>query len=808
MNIRKVHIFSLVSAWVAGAGLTAVLLFSLAGKLEAAPTATLYVNAATGNDANDCLSAGTACRTVGAAVGKAASGDSIQIAAGTYVEYGITISSKELTLTGAGAGNTILDGGGNGRIFTIQSTTVISGVSIQNSRIVTSSTNTFEVGGGAIQVGTFVVFTLRNSRVISNSTVGTGGAIFNNGTLILENTDVLSNTADGPGGGIYNFIQGAITITNGTIGGNTAGGIYGGGIYTNQPLYLYNMTVRDNSAPSLAGGVYLNLAATEEAVMDGVTFTGNQAASGAALFAQSGAISMTNSTVSGNNASADFGGIYISGPNVSLNLVNSTIAYNKRANSTGSGINGIMVNNNAVVTFTNSLMAYNGSINCFGTAGNWTSAGYNLSSDTSCAFTQTGDQQGVDPLLGPLADNGGATLTHALLPGSPAIDAGTNSGCPATDQRGIARPYDGDNDNIATCDIGAVEAQHQLAIADTLLLEGDAGTSTAVFTVTLSPTSTQIVTVDYATADGTAAAGSDYNAITGTLTFNPGDSTQFVSVQVIGDLADESDETFTVQLSNAANAFLLDSQATGTIVDNDGLPALTIADQTVLEGNIGTVDALFLVTLSPASPDVVTVDYTTNDGTAVAGNDFTAISGTLTFNPGDITQTITIQVTGDDVDEGSSESFTVDLSNPTNAKTTDNSANGTITDDDTARLTHNIGPQVLEGDSGLTPMVFTVTLSTPASFTVTVDYDATTSSGGNGGATAGVDFVPISGTLTFNPGETAQNYTVQINGDTDSEEDEVFFSVISNANVPISVGGSQGTILNDDFYVYLPMIVR
>src|SRR5206468_2867515 len=154
--------------------------------------------------------------------------------------------------------------------------------------------------------------------------------------------------------------------------------------------------------------------------------------------------------------------------------------------------------------------------------------------------------------------------------------------------------------------------------------EGNSGTSSATFTVSLSAASPQTVTVAYATADGTATAGSDYTATSGTLTFTPGQTTKTVAVPVKGDTADEADETFTVTLSNPTEATLGTTSATATIANDDG-PAISISGPVspVNEGNSGTTSAIFTVTLSAVNANDVTVNYATSAGSATAGSDFT-----------------------------------------------------------------------------------------------------------------------------------------------------------------------------------------
>jgi Zn-dependent metalloprotease len=220
-----------------------------------------------------------------------------------------------------------------------------------------------------------------------------------------------------------------------------------------------------------------------------------------------------------------------------------------------------------------------------------------------------------------------------------------------------------------------------IAISDVSVAEGNSGTVNANFIVTLSAPSAQTVTVNYSTANGTATGG-DYGA-TGfaILSFAPGTTSKTISVPVIGDTANELDETFFVNLAGAVNATIYDNQGQGTITNDDALPSLSMNDVSVTEGNSGTTNAIFTATLSAASGLTVTVNYGTSSGTASAGSDFTVTSGALSFAPGITTRTITVPVLGDTNYEPN-ENYKVVLNSPANASLLLSEGQGTIVNDD------------------------------------------------------------------------------------------------------------------------------
>jgi urease beta subunit len=308
--------------------------------------------------------------------------------------------------------------------------------------------------------------------------------------------------------------------------------------------------------------------------------------------------------------------------------------------------------------------------------------------------------------------------------------------------------------------------------------------------LTLSSAYSTPIKVHYQTANSSADAGSDYAAASGDVTFAAGQTMQTLTVSVLGDRLPESTETFFVNLTSN-DAFMADDQGVGSILDDE--PRISIKDVNVTEGNTGSTSAIFTLNLSAAYDAPVTVHYNTSDGSAIAGSDYTAASGDVTFAAGQTMQTLTVAVLGDRVFEPT-ESFYVNLSAATNASIGDSQGIGSILDDEPRISINNVSQKEGNGN-GTTSFVFTVTLLAPYDQPVTVNYATV-----NGTATAGNDYVAKSGTITFAPGETSKTITIVVNRDKNLESNETFFVDLSGAsnNALISKSRGIGTILDDD----------
>ena len=314
---------------------------------------------------------------------------------------------------------------------------------------------------------------LQNGCAAGNSTVGRGGAIWNDGFVQIANGDVSGNKASYFGAGLYTSPSGSLVLSISTVRNNQrlAGGtLEGGGVYSAGYQTTINFSlIEGNSADTGAGIANAgNMLIRQSVVSNNMAATFGQAAG----IYNSGSLGVVNSTVSGNTQFAEGAVFNDSGGTLSLRY--STIAANETAVNSGGLVNdGALSLNGTLIADNTMLLTPAANVDCDNRAGSVTDEGYNLvETATTCVTDGTNNNQvGVDPLLEALADNGGSTLTHALQDGSAAIDAG-NSVCTANfvdglDQRGVARPQG------STCDIGAYEAETQMAMTPTLTMYPD-----------------------------------------------------------------------------------------------------------------------------------------------------------------------------------------------------------------------------------------------------------------------------------------------------------------------------------------------
>ncbi len=354
-------------------------------------------------------------------------------------------------------------------------------------------------------------------------------------------------------------------------------------------------------------------------------------------------------------------------------------------------------------------------------------------------------------------------------------------------------------------------APPNLSINDVTVTEGNSGTATAAFTVSLSaPAQAADVSFDVATQDNIATtANSDYVAAPLTSHVIPAGQTSLTfSVTVNGDTAVEPDETFFVNVTNVSGAAVTDGQGTGTI-QNDDLPTLSIDDVSDTEGNSGTKIFSFHVTLSAPAPAAVTFDIATADGTAQdhnpvsEDNDYQARSlAAQTIAQGNSSYTLNVTVNGDTAIEPD-ETFFVNVSNVAGATVLDGQGQGTITNDDSPILSINDVSQA-EGDAGSTTFTFTISSTLPAP-AGGITFDVATADGtaqDDNPVSEDNDYVTNSTTgKTITAGNTSTTFDVTVNGDTLVEPNETFNVVISNPSgggASVGDGTGVGNIQNDD----------
>jgi hypothetical protein len=334
-----------------------------------------------------------------------------------------------------------------------------------------------------------------------------------------------------------------------------------------------------------------------------------------------------------------------------------------------------------------------------------------------------------------------------------------------------------------------------VSIADASVTEGNGTTTVAVFHVTLSSPTGHPVAVDYATHDGSATSPDDYLPASGTVTIAAGDTDATVTVSIVGDTLHEADETFTVTIANPSSGVALArAVATGTIVDDDDPPVVSVANTSVPEGDAGTTVATFTVTASSVSGLPASVSFTTADGTATAPDDYTATTGTVTIPAGSTTATFGVVVNGDTLHE-TNETFVVHLGNPVDATIGDADATGTIVDDDPVPTVSVGDASAPDGAAGTTTnAVFPVTLSAVSGVDTTVDFATA-----DGTATQPDNYTATAATLTIAAGSTTGTITVPVVGGMPHEGDRTFTVNLSNPS-GATLGASAtatGTIVDE-----------
>lgn len=472
-----------------------------------------------------------------------------------------------VSIVGAGPEETIIDAAAIDRVMDLLPAdaprdVALTDLTLRNGHFVAPSTDGLVPTGAGLRVGLHVHLdlvrvTVRDNRAEAGTPrdavgISNRGCIFGERVRILDNFDTSVNWSIA-GGVFTDGMDSCLTLVDSELRGNrgnNAGAIF---VERDASVNLRRTLITDNEG-GFSGAMALDQ--TNTALLENVTISGNHGA----------------------NA------ILVDG-NSTLTLINSTVTDNRNLpglTTLVGGIHDVHLQDHTFIS--NTILSGNGpgfvADDCLGVE---TLDGGNIVGDSKrCNFSPLpSDQPDVDPGLEPLADNGGFTETH--LPGPNAIDHGVEGPCPATDQRGVERPLDGDDDGAAHCDVGAVEqlgepGSPSISIADRPEKELDSGLHLMLFTLTLSSASDEPVTVDFATEDGTAIAGVDYFAASGTVTFDPGETSAGIFVAIIPNTVVQDNRSFFVNLSNPGGATIEDGTAVGTIFDDDTLRGSSVPE--------------------------------------------------------------------------------------------------------------------------------------------------------------------------------------------------------------------------------------
>ena len=746
-------------------------------------------------------------------------------AAGTAA---VANGSAGINVTGSGTGYVTIGGtsagdrnivSGNTSTAGIQTQSNASHVTIQGNYLGTDPTGTSAIPN---TYGMLILATTDSS--IGGTATGAGNLVSGNSSAGIGMNGTLTNTVF-QGNLVGTNASGTALISSGsqgifftgaggtgaTIGGTTAAarnvivGATSYGINLNTGL-VTNTTIQGN---------YIGV------MPDGVTAAGN--GNGLKMQGATGIVIGGTTPGAGNVIANSTGTTSTTGKGISIIFNGATVLIRGNSiynNGAGTGVTqlGIDLNDDGVTAndsgdgdtgpnaFLNFPVLTSASMN-----GSTTSVAGTLNSAASTTYE-------VDLFANPSCDASGYGEGKTYL-GSTSVTTDVNgngsftrTGLPATTPGQMITATTSDTALGVTSEFSACRAvvavDPSITVTPTSGLTTTEAGGTATFTVQLATVPSSAVTVGVSssnTAEGTVSPA--------TLTFQPDASAlvaQTVTITGVNDAIQDGSVAYSVVLAAASSSDagyngLDPTDVSVTNQDNEGTPSLSVANTQAVEGSSGTSTLTFTVTLSPATLQQVTVEYATSAGTATggascgAGVDFVTASGTLTFAASETSKNVPVTVCGDSATE-QNETLTLTLANPINATISQTTATGTIVNDDVTPALSVAGAQVAEGNSGTTPLTFTVTLRSASAQTVTVQY-ATGNGTATGGASCGgsVDYLQTSGTLTFAPGDTSKTIAVAICGDTQNEADETLMLTLSNpTNATIVQETVVGTIRNDD----------
>jgi uncharacterized repeat protein (TIGR01451 family)/CSLREA domain-containing protein len=559
---------------------------------------------------------------------------------------------------------------------------------VSGSLTLQSSTVTGTVTGRGVRADHINSVSITNSTLSNNSASGKGAGAFlyrvGPGAVSIDSTTISGNASTNRGGGLFLYdTTGPVSITNSRITGNSTTN-RGGGIALYKPLAdvtIVDTTISGNTSTNRGGGIFFYKQAAglnftlRRSTVSGNAATGSFNGGGIYFYKQAGSIIIEDSTISGNTAS-NGGGIHDTNilASATLSIRNSTINGNTATVSAGNA----SLTSFSSVTVSNSIIA-NGSAPAnpdLQTGAANVTLNYSLLEDTTGAtFTGANNITGVDPQLGPLANNGGLTQTHLPAITSPVINAGDPAFVPppATDQRGLARVAGG------RVDMGSVELNGGVVqFSSATYSVGESGGSV---TITITRTGgADPATVNYATSDGTALQPGDYTTTAGTANFAAGATTATFNVPITNDAVFEATETFNVTLSSpSADATLgAPSTAAVTITDDD----LALADLAITKSVAGAGP---FISGTPITFNIAVSNAGPNSATSVTVTDVLpagATFNTATPSQGSCSGTTTITCTLGTIVNGGSATIALSVT-PTTTGPLSNTATVTTASSDT-----------------------------------------------------------------------------------------------------------------------------